>query len=172
MLLAIAGSLGGRNPDTGLSDTFISPLEEACGLSAFSLDATEPLTLNGFRATYTGAGTVPRPFLNNDGGGQHTVTLDPPPEPGEWLKLELDVIGAVSGANAVFTVWVAHQPLDITQDGRSNIADATAFGTIFRSGQEAGLVDINCDNRVNVQDATAFGVAWTRWANTRLPPKP
>ena len=97
--------------------------------------------------------------------------LDPAPEPGEWLKLELDVMGA-GGGRAVLTVWVGHQPLDINQDGRTNIQDATAFGVVFRDTLEARLIDINCDGRVNVQDATAFGTNWTLWANTDASPKP
>ena len=70
------------------------------------------------------------------------------------------------------TVWVAHQPLDVNQEGQTNIQDATAFGAVFRGSQETRLIDINCDGRVNVQDATAFGIDWTTWGGTALPEKP
>ncbi len=153
------------------ADTFISPLGEDCALSSFTLEATEPLTLNSAVATYTGPGTVPSATLMDDGDGQHTVMLDPAPEPGQWLKLDLDVTGA-GGGTAVFTVWVAHQPLDVTQDGQTNIQDATAFGDAFRGDKERRLIDINCDGQVNVQDATAFGGQWAQWSNTALPAKP
>ena len=39
--------------------TFIFPLGENCPLRTFSLEATEPLTLNSAKASYTGAGPVP-----------------------------------------------------------------------------------------------------------------
>ena len=147
-------------------------LGEDCPLSAFSLEATDALTLNSALATYSGVGAVPNATLSSDGGGQHTVSLNPAPEPGRWLKLELDVTGA-GGGNAVLTVWVAHQPLDITQDGRTDIQDATAFGRIFDGSQEVRLVDLNCDGRVNVQDATEFGNDWhVQWADPSLPAKP
>ena len=98
--------------------------------------------------------------------------LTPAPEPGEWLKLELDVSGA-NGGTALLTVWVAHQPLDINGDGVTDIQDATAFGTIFGGSKDVSLIAVNCDGTVNVQDATAFGTNWNAgWANTELPPKP
>ena len=39
----------------------------------------------------------PSATLLDNGGGLHTVALNPAPEPGEWLKLELDVSGANGG---------------------------------------------------------------------------
>ena len=71
------------------------------------------------------------------------------------------------------TIWVAHQPLDINGDGRSDLRDATAFGTEFSAGDSTAPIDINCDGAVNARDATAFGTNWNAgWANTELPPKP
>jgi hypothetical protein len=103
----------------------------------------------------------------------HAVTLSPAPEPGQWLKLALGVTGKDSGRSAELTVWVAHQPLDVNQDGGTNVQDATAFGAVFRGSREPRLIDMNGDGQVNVQDATAFGANWNDgWANTSLPPKP
>ncbi len=176
-LVQIAAGLGGVNRATGLADTFISPLGEACALTSFSLEANEPLTLNSATPTYTGPGAVPSATLVNGGGGLHTVMLDSAVEPGHWLKLDLDVTGA-GGGSGVLTVWVAHQPLDINQDSQTNIRDATAFGEVFRGSLETRSIDTNCDGGVNVQDATAFGNNWNgvgtsqAWVNTELPPKP
>ncbi|MCH8052813.1 MAG: DUF4154 domain-containing protein [Planctomycetes bacterium] len=172
-LVAIEDGLGGANPDTGLADTFISPLGESCKFSSFALEATEPLTLNSATATVTGGGAGPTVTLADDGGGRHTVTLSSPVPTGQWVRLDLEVTGQDSGLTAVLTVWVAHQPLDITQDGRTNIQDATAFGAVFSGSRETRLIDINCNGMVNIQDATAFGTNWNAgWANTELPPKP
>ena len=172
-LVAIEDGLGGTNPDTGLADTFISPLGEGCPFSSFTLEATEPLTLISATATVTGGGAGPTVTLADNGGGAHTVTLSSPVPTGQWVRLDLEVTGQGSGLTAVLTVWVAHQPLDITQDARTNIQDATAFGAIFSGSQEARLIDINCTGTVNIQDATAFGANWNAgWANTELPPKP
>ena len=55
----------------------------------------------------------------------------------------------------------------------TNIADATAFGTIFSGSRDMSVIDTNCDGQINAQDATAFGTNWDAvWANTELPPKP
>ncbi len=172
-LVGIMDGLRGANAVTGFADTFISPLGENCALSSFSLDATEPLTLDRVTPTYTGPGAVPSATWIDDGGGRHTVHLDPSPEPGHWLKLDMHVTSKRTGVSAPVTVWVAHQPLDINGDGRSDIHDATAFGAGFSAGDSAALIDINCDGVVNARDATAFGTHWNAgWANTELPPKP
>ena len=155
------------------ADTYIFPLAENCPLTSFSLEASEALTLNGVITTYTGAGPVPTATLVANEGGQHTVHLDPPPAPGEWLRLDMNVTSTGTGNTADLTVFAAHQPLDFNCDGRSDLQDATAFGAA------AAEFDLNCDGAINVQDATAFGNIWrgeapaTRaWGNTSLPPKP
>lgn len=80
---------------------------------------------------------------------------------------------------STLNVWVAHQPDDINQDGRTDIRDATAFGVEFNGAQRKELIDINCDGTVDPSDATAFGNQWNgtgcatqAWMNTSLPTKP
>ena len=178
-LVQIADGLGGINAATGLLDTFISPLGEDQTLSRFSFEANEPLTLNGVVSTYTGPGTVPSLQLVDLGNGRHAAVLTPPPLPGHWFKARLAVTGKTSGRNSEMTIWVAHQPLDINQDGVSNIRDATAFGVEFRGDARTALIDLNGDGNVDVRDATAFGFNWVgnapatrNWSNTALPAKP
>ncbi len=178
-LVQIADGLGGINATTGLLDTFVSPFGEDQALSQFSFEANEPLTLNGVVSTYTGPGAVPSLQLVDLGNGRHTAVLTPPPLPGHWFKARLAVTGKTSGRNGALTIWVAHQPLDINQDGRSNILDATAFGLEFRGDARTALIDINGDGSVDVRDATAFGFHWIgnppatrKWSNTALPAKP
>ena len=88
------------------------------------------------------------------------------------MKIALEVAGKDSGQDAVLIVWVAHQPLDINQDGATNIRDASIFGEEFHGRAAGALIDTNCDGRVDVRDASAFGATWTTWGNTRLPQKP
>ena len=171
-LVQIADGFGGVNEMTGLADTFISPWADNCPFAEFSLEATEPLTLNRATVTYTGTGATPRATLIDNGDGRHTVRLAPAPEPGEWVKITLEVAGKDSGQDAVLIVWVAHQPLDINQDGTTNIRDASIFGEEFHGRAAGTLIDTNCDGRVDVRDASAFGATWTTWGNTRLPQKP
>ena len=178
-LLDVADGLGGVNESTGLADTFISPLGENTPLTAFTLEATEPLRLNRVVRTYTGSGPVPGVTLVDQGGGRHTVTLAPGPEPGEWLRLELEVTGKNTGFEATLSVWVAHHPCNITQDDIVNIRDATEFANELRQAMDPRLTDMNGDGQVNVRDATVFAENWSGvgflrrpWKNTQLPIKP
>ncbi len=111
--------------------------------------------------------------------GQHLVELDPPPAPGQWLKLTLNVTIADSGCSANLNLWLAHHPGDINQDGVVNIRDATAFGEEFGGERREALIDLNGDGVVDIRDATKFGQIWrgegdnTRaWQGSTLPPKP
>ena len=117
--------------------------------------------------------------LTSQGGGLHTVELNPAPEPGEWLKVTFHVTGQDSGQTADLTVWVAHHPGDINQDGVVNIRDATAFGEEFGGQASLLLVDLNGDGVADVRDASTFGEIWRGagdatkvWEGHELPPKP
>ena len=178
-LLDVADGLGGINGSTGLADTFISPLGENTPLTMFTLDATEALRLTRVVRTYTGSGAVPGVTLVDQGVGLHTVTLAPAPEPGEWLRLELEVTGKDTGFEATFVVWVAHHPCNFTQDNVVNIRDATEFANELQQGMDPALTDMDGNGQVNVRDATVFAENWSGvgflrrpWKNTRLPIKP
>ena len=172
VLITLMNGLGG-------DDQFISPMADNVPFTQFSLLATEPLRLDDVVAMYTGAGTVPQAQLIDNGGGLHTVTLDPAPAPGEWLKLTLTVTGQTSNGTVLFDVWIAHHPNDIDQSGGVDVRDATAFGREFRDRIAPPLIDLNGDGLVDVRDATVFGNQWRGdasalqvWANHALPTRP
>ena len=159
-------------------DTWISPLGESVGLSSFRIEASEALQLRGDPQVVVTGGATPVVSLVSEGDGVHVVELAPAPEPGQWVKITLPVTGEVSGGEADLTVWVAHHPGDLNQDGNVNISDATALGEGFRTQGSTALLDLNRDGVVNVRDATAFGGIWfgtesTRsWNGSRLPDRP
>ena len=187
----------------GSSDTFISPMSEDSPLGQFTLETTEDLVSISATSVYTGpiadgGGTRrrggggsdgdsrPQPLASvptvvgftNEGGGRHTVELDPAPAPGEWLKLSLTVRGTSPHA-VTFSVFLAHHPGDINQDGVVDVHDATAFGEQFRNGGSPLLIDLNGDGAVDVRDATTFGDLWhggggalQPWNGSSLPNKP
>ena len=97
---------------------FISPHAQNVPFRAFSLEATEALTLTDARVTVTG-GAVPGVRMTNDGGGMHTVSLTTPVEVQNWAKIELDVIGNAGGVANTFVVWVAHLFLYPIVNGRA-----------------------------------------------------
>ena len=143
-------------------DTFTSPLGDDVPFDTIELQ------LSAEAALVSGAGMT----LTSNGGGSHTLTLDTPVTPGTCQALSLDVRDTATGGVGTLSVTVCHQPLDINQDGRTNISDATAFGGVFNGSRSAALIDINGNGTVNIQDATAFGVQWQTWANTEVePPK-
>lgn len=160
-------------------DTWISPLAESVALTRFRIEASEALQLRGDPQVLVTGGATPVASLVSEGDGVHVVELTPAPEPGQWVKLTLPVTGEVSGGEADLTVWVAHHPGDINQDGVVNIRDATAFGEEFGGRASPRLVDLNGDGVVDVRDATAFGDIWRgagdatkAWEGHELPPKP
>ena len=139
-------------------DTFTSPLGDDVPFDTIELQLSADAEL------VSGAGMT----LTSNGGGSHTLTLDTPVTPGTCQALSLDVRDTATGGVGTISATVCHQPLDINQDGRTNISDATEFGNVFRGSRSAALIDINGDGNVNVQDATAFGVQWATWRNTTV----
>jgi hypothetical protein len=159
-LVVVMGGLGRA------ADEFISPLGENVPFDTAGLTLTTDVEL---------AAPVPGLTLTSDGNGEHTLTLDTPVTPGQCQAMSFDVRDLASGATGTISITLCHQPLDINQDRRTNIADATAFGNEFGGAKRAALIDTNGDGVVNVQDATAFGNNWIGggtsqpWANTVLP---
>lgn len=160
-------------------DLFISPLGEDVAFGAFSLTMTTDLSaLSTTAAVHTGQGAAPTTTgFESLGNGEHRVQLDRPVEPGHWLRLTLTTTGA--DGSGTFDVWLGHLPLDVNQDGLTNIRDATAFGEEFNGRRDPRLVDTNGDADVDVRDATAFGNNWfgrapatRQWHSTSLPVKP
>ena len=147
----------------------------ACDLPGATFETNEPVSVDGVRVTlsFASSRSRPAPGVTVDPGSL-VVSLDPPLEIYEWLRLDVDVTGQTSGLSTTLTVFLAHTPLDINGDGRTNISDATAFGAEFNGGKDPSLIDVNCDGVVNIQDATAFGTRWNLdAANTGpLPAKP
>ncbi len=97
--------------------------------------------------------------------GSLNVSLDAALPYYDTLQVDVDVTGVSSGLSTTLTVFMVHRPLDINGDGRTNISDATAFGTEFNGGQDPNLIDVNCDGVVNIRDATEFGAVWNAGAN-------
>ncbi len=102
------------------------------------------------------------------------ISLDAPLPFYQWLRVDVEVTGQTSNLSATLTVFMAHTPLDVNGDGRTNISDATAFGGEFRGGKDPNLIDVNCDGTVDIRDATAFGTTWNAGAANSgpLPAKP
>ena len=138
-------------------DTFISVL--ACDLPGATFETNEPVSVDAVTMTlsFQVSRSRPAPGVLTVDPGSLVVSLDPPLEIYQWLRLDVDVTGQTSGLSTTLTVFLAHTPLDVNGDGRTNISDATAFGMEFNGGADPGRIDINCDGSVNVQDATAFG---------------
>ncbi len=115
------------------------------------------VTVDGVTVTITGPDPAPGVTVTS---GSLQISLDAPLPFYKWLRLDVDVTGQTSGLSATLTVYMAHTALDINGDGRTNISDATAFGTEFNGGQDPNLIDVNCDGVVNIRDATEFGAVW------------
>ncbi len=142
-----------------------------CDLTDATFETNEDVTVDGVTATMSDGSAAPGVTVTS---GSLQISLDAPLPFYEWLRLDVDVTGQTSGLSATLTVYMAHTPLDVNGDGRTNISDATAFGTEFNGGKDPNLIDENCDGIVNIQDATAFGAVWNAGAaNTGpLPDKP
>ena len=102
-----------------------------CGLTNASFETNEDVTVDGMTATITAGGPAPGVTLTP---GSLQVSLDAPLPFYEWLRLDVDVTGQTSGLSTTLTVFMAHTPLDVNGDGRTNITDATAFGAVWRAG--------------------------------------
>jgi hypothetical protein len=173
--------MGGIQKDYGAaSDTWISPLGQNVPFTALTLQAKENLTLVSATPTYTGSGTTPQIILfKNLGNGLHKITLDPAPESGQWLKLNLNVQGPNAATPKTLDIWVAHLPCDINQDTKVDIYDGTVFGLEWKGARRAALLDINGDTKVDIRDVTSFAghyngvpAAIKSWKTLSLPPKP
>ena len=136
-----------------------------------SFETNEAVTIGNVTATMSDGSAAPGVTVTS---GSLQISLDAALPFYEWLRLDVDVTGQTSGLSTTLTVFMAHTPLDVNGDGRTNISDATAFGAEFNGGKNPNLIDENCDGTVNIQDATAFGAVWNAGAANSgpLPPKP
>ncbi len=133
-----------------------------CDLTDASFETTEDVTIDGATAALASGNPAPGVTVTN---GSLNVSLDAALPFYDTLQVDVDVTGVSSGLSATLTVFMVHRPLDINGDGRTNISDATAFGTEFNGGQDPNLIDVNCDGVVNIRDATEFGTVWNAGAN-------
>ena len=160
-------------------DTFISPKSETVAFDAFEIEASEPLEFVSATTVSSGEtspGVVGTTYL---GCRLHTVQLDGPVPPGQWVKITMEVRSRIRDAVGTLVMWVAHQPDDINQDGVVNVKDATRFGVVFQGDRFPQLIELNGDGRIDVRDATEFGFQWhgtvrasRAWAGARLPARP
>ena len=159
-------------------DAFISPRSETVAFDAFEIEASEPLefvSATTLSSGETSPGVVGITYL---GCRLHTVQLDGPVPPGQWVKITMAVRSRIRDAVGTLVMWVAHLPDDINQDGVVNVKDATRFGVVFRGDRSPHLIELNGDGDVDIRDATKFGSQWNGirasrvWMGARLPARP
>jgi len=176
-LLAVIGG----SDATGNAASLIRPKAEEVGLAVVAIEVDQPVSYVGASVITTApAGAPDVTAFTHIGGGIHRIELDASIPVGHWTVVTLTVAG-VTGGESAFEVCLGHLPADVNADGEVNMADATAFGSLFGSDPataERARIDLNGDGQTNLNDATLLGQLWqgtnghSAWQGESLPPKP
>ena len=67
---------------------------------------------------------------------------------------------AIPTRTVALTMYIAHLPCDVNQDGEVAADDGTAFGQEYRGRRAVELLDYDGNGSVDIGDATVFGDQW------------
>ena len=167
----------GSDPD-GFVDRFEYAVDPPAEFTEFEIEVSHAVTLSGAATIEVTGGTAPTDVTlvaggaGPNGGALYAVQFTGAAPAGQWTKLTLGA-QTEAGCEGTLTVWVAHQPLDINQDGCTDIVDASALGAEWDGDRRAALIDIDGSGDVTIGDASAFSAEWQAGAaNTCLPVMP